>query len=231
MYILCNRMSHIRSLCSIQGAQHSVQGRIGRDKCHSYSAVTPISLRIGQCETSSDYGIVMKHVFKSRSRIISRKAVVEGMDGSSCGPETLSEEEQQEWLSCCARLTGMGMSSEDASKAMIRGFGWGSQAYWRQELVEAKPSLARVEHVLEYLGNRLGLEKDSDKVEVIKKFPEVLHIEESLMEENVTKLETSFFLKGKALGMSVKRKPRVLGATTDCQGDCAGDCTRCFAQF
>jgi hypothetical protein len=224
-------MSHIGSLCSFQCAQHNVQGWFGKDKSRSCSAITPVFSCIRHCETRNDYGIVIKNTFRSRSGIISRKAVVEGMDESSCGPEALSEEEQQEWFSCCARLMDIGMSSEDASKAMIRGFGWGSQAYWRQELVEAKPSLARVEHVLEYLGSRLGLEKDSDKVEVIKKFPEVLHVEESLMEENVTKLETSFFLKGKALGMSLKRKPRVLGATTDCQGDCAGDCTRCFAQF
>lgn len=147
------------------------------------------------------------------------------------GPDGLSPADLPTWIACREKLVNVGMSVEDAEKAMVRGFGWGSQAYWRQELVQESPSVEAIESVLEYLNDRIGLEKDSDKAEVIQKFPELLQVKQSLMEENVTKLEKNFFLKGKALAMSLKRKPRVLGATTDCEGDCAGDCTRCFAQF
>lgn len=147
------------------------------------------------------------------------------------GPEGLSSSDLPIWAACRMKLINLGMSEDAAEKAMVRGFGWGSQAYWRQELVRESPSVEAIESVLEYLNDRIGLEKDSEKAEVIQKFPELIQVKQSLMEENVAKLEKNFFLKGKALAMSLKRKPRVLGATTDCAGDCAGDCSRCFAQF
>lgn len=152
-------------------------------------------------------------------------------DDQGLGPEGLSSADQATWTACREKLIKIGMNEEDAEKSMVRGFGWGSQAYWRQELVRASPSVEAIDSVLEYLSQRIGLEKNCEKAEVIQKFPEVLQVSQSLMEENVSKLEKNFFLKGKSLAMSLKRKPRVLGATTDCAGDCAGDCTRCFAQF
>lgn len=147
------------------------------------------------------------------------------------GPEGLSSADLPAWSDCRDKLVGLGMCEDVAERTLLRGFGWGSQAYWRQELVRASPSVEAVESILRFLESRVGLEKDSEKAEVIQKFPELLQIDQNLMEENVAKLEKNFFLKGKSLAMSLKRKPKVLGATTDCAGDCAGDCTRCFAQF
>lgn len=172
--------------------------------------------------------------------LISRKIYTRDAQKCSCqsnggtervGPIGLSSEDVSTWTACREKLVQMGMDPDDAEKCLIRGFGWGSQAYWRQELVRASPSLDALESLLGYLSHRIGLEQDSEKIEVIRKFPELLQVKESLMEENVAKLEKNFFLKGKSLAMSLKRKPQVLGATTDCQGDCAGECTRCFAQF
>lgn len=162
--------------------------------------------------------------------VVKRHSDLNG-ENQALGPEGLSPADVPTWVACREKLVNVGMSVDDAEKAMIRGFGWGSQAYWRQELVRESPSVEAIETVLAYLNDRIGLEKDSEKAEVIQKFPELLQVQQSLMEENVIKLENNFFLKGKALAMSLKRKPRVLGATTDCAGDCAGDCTRCFAQF
>jgi len=123
------------------------------------------------------------------------------------------------------------MTKESAEKVIVRGFGWGSQAYWRQELVREPPSVEAVTACLNYLTTNLGMDSNADKAKVLEKFPEVLKIDQALMEENIGKLEKNFFLKGKALTKSIARKPKVLGATTDCMGDCAGECTRCFAQF
>ncbi|KAI8110390.1 hypothetical protein M9435_002065 [Picochlorum sp. BPE23] len=150
---------------------------------------------------------------------------------SSCGPEGLSTQDVPAWSECIDILVDIGMTNDSAEKAMVRGFGWGSQAYWRQELVREPPSAQAVHACLEYLTISLGMDSNADKVKVLEKFPEVLKVDQTLMEENVGKLKKNYFLKGTALTKSIVRKPKVLGATTDCQGDCAGECTRCFAQF
>jgi hypothetical protein len=133
-----------------------------------------------------------------------------------------------DFASCVSTLEQLGLSSADADKAVRQAFGWGTQLYWRQELVQAAPDPEAVDRALEYMERRLHLETDADKAEVVKKFPEVLMLSSAVMEDNVGKLEDRFKIKGKMLANSLKRKPRVLGATTDCLGDCAGDCTRCW---
>lgn len=145
-------------------------------------------------------------------------------------PEDISGSDAEMWSQCCECLEKLGLTAEEANAAVKRGFGWGSQAYWRQERVKSSPSVDMIESALVHL-EAIGMDKDADKAEVVKKFPEVLCIDQDLMDTNIAKLEKSFFLKGKGLVMSLKRKPKVLGATVDCQGDCAGECTRCFAQF
>lgn len=145
-------------------------------------------------------------------------------------PEQMDSSDEEAWTACSTILEDLGMSDEDAGAALKRGFGWASQAYWRQEKVNESPSSEVITSALEFMES-IGLESNDEKVEVIKKFPEVLSVDVSLMKENVSKLEKSFFMKGKQLAVAVKRKPRVLGATVDCLGDCAGECTRCFAQF
>ena len=124
--------------------------------------------------------------------------------------------------SCLSMLLERGMDEAGATKAVKQAFGYGSQLYWRQEKVEAVVEMEVVERAVEYLEGTLGLSADG-VVEVAKKFPEALTIDQSLMEENVGKLTDRFKMKGAVLANSIKRKPKVLGATTDCAGDCAGD--------
>jgi len=124
--------------------------------------------------------------------------------------------------SCLSMLLERGMDESRATKAVKQAFGYGSQLYWRQEKVEAVVEVEIVERAIEYLEGTLGLSADG-VVEVAGKFPEALTIDQSLMEENVGKLTDRFKMKGAVLANSIKRKPKVLGATTDCAGDCAGD--------
>lgn len=97
-------------------------------------------------------------------------------------------------------------------------------------MIEQPPSLQSIQAAIEFL-NTLGIEKSEDHASLIVKFPEVLALDVSLMNDNVSQLKSRFFLKGTALANAIKRKPRVLGAVVDCEGNCAGYCTRCFAQF
>eukprot|EP00890_Picochlorum_soloecismus_P006773 jgi/Picsp_1/920/NSC_04405-R1_protein len=160
----------------------------------------------------------------------SQRRLALAYSSASAAPEQMDPADEEAWTACSNILEDLGMSGEDAAAALKRGFGWASQAYWRQEKVNESPSSEVIACALEFLES-IGLENNDDKVEVIKKFPEVLSVDARLMKENVSKLEKSFFMKGKQLAAAVKRKPRVLGATVDCLGDCAGECTRCFAQF
>ena len=121
-----------------------------------------------------------------------------------------------------SQLTALGMAEADAEKAIRQAFGYSSQLYWRQEKVAANPDPDAVTQALKFLDERLNLVGDNDKLEVVKKFPEVLTVDEALIEENVGKLTDRFKMNGTMLANSIKRKPRVLGATTDCEGDCAG---------
>eukprot|EP00889_Picochlorum_renovo_P004225 jgi/Picre1/31255/NNA_006609.t1 len=95
---------------------------------------------------------------------------------SSCGPEGLSTQDVPAWSECIDILVDIGMTKDSAEKAMVRGFGWGSQAYWRQELVREPPSAQAVHACLEYLTINLGMDSNADKVKVLEKFPEVLKL-------------------------------------------------------
>ena len=145
--------------------------------------------------------------------------------------DTIPEASMPAYETCVGLLTELGMADADAEKAILTAFGHGSQLYWRQEKVKEAPDPEVVARTLLVLEERLNLRTAEDKLEVIKKFPEVLTIDRALVEENLDKLTDRFKMKGTMLSNSIRRKPRVLGATTDCEGDCAGDCTRCFAQF
>lgn len=160
----------------------------------------------------------------------SRSGVAAAQATPSSFPADLTEEGQQGWRECSARLEALGMDAEKADAAVKRAFGWGSQVYWRKEKEPEVPSIEAVEAALALLAE-LTIVEEADQVATILKFPELLAVKREMAMGNVEKLQKNFFLKGKALGGAVKRKPRVLGSTIDCQGDCAGDCTRCFAQF
>ena len=66
---------------------------------------------------------------------------------------------------------------------------------------------------------------------VISDFPEFLGCEEDLLRKNVDYVQSTFFVKGKALVNTLKRKPQVLGNIVDCEGNCVGDCNRCWVRF
>lgn len=145
-------------------------------------------------------------------------------------PEQLCEEAALEWKACATRLEDLGLEPEKAHVALGKAFGWSGQAFWRQERVEDAPDFDQIASALEFLAT-LGINSDADVAAVIQKCPEVLGLDVALMQANVEKLKKAYFLKGTALAGAIKRKPRVLGSTVDCQGNCAGECTRCFAQF
>lgn len=134
------------------------------------------------------------------------------------------------WAECASRLEGLGLTPPQTETIMVKAFGWGSQAYWRHEKEGEAPALVQVDAVLAFLAS-LGIASEEDQAALVAKFPEVLGLEVGLMEENVAKLKSAFFLKGTALTGAIKRKPRALGVIIDCEGSCAGLCTRCFAQF
>lgn len=135
-----------------------------------------------------------------------------------------------EWNESIEKLMSLGMDESEAVKSLERAFGWSGQSYWRNEKVEQVPTKEKIEVVLDFLCN-IGIEDAKSHVTIIKKFPEILGLEAELMKSNVAKLQSAYFLKGKALANSIQRKPRVLGSIVDCEGSCQGYCTRCFAQF
>lgn len=144
--------------------------------------------------------------------------------------DELSEDEKRRWRECTAELMAIGLDEEEAERSISKAFGWSGQAYWRSEKVNQVPEQDQIGAVLAFLCS-LGIEDSSNQASMIKKFPELLGLDIKLMQSNVEKLRSAYFLKGKALSNSVQRKPRVLGSTVDCEGSCQGYCTRCFAQF
>ncbi len=134
------------------------------------------------------------------------------------------------WADCAARLETLGLEPAAAETALVKAFGWGSQVFWRHEKEGEAPALEQVEAVLAFLAS-IDIASEADQAALIGKFPEVLGLEVTLMEENVAKLQKAFFMKGAALTGTIKRKPRALGVIVDCEGSCQGLCTRCFAHF
>lgn len=142
----------------------------------------------------------------------------------------LPEATQTAWQECAVRLADLGLDAEETEKVLVKAFGWGSQAYWRKEKINETPDVDQVHEVLEFLSS-IGISSEADQIALITKFPEVLGLDVEIMQENVTKLQKAFFLKGPALTGTLKRKPRALGVIVDCEGSCQGMCTRCFAHF
>ena len=136
------------------------------------------------------------------------------------------------WAECSSFLTStFEFDAEEATKILVKAFGWGSQSYWRHERSSITPSLPQLTAVVEFLSSSVGITSPTDQAALLSKFPEVLGLEVELMQGNVDKLKTAFFLKGPALTATLKRKPRALGVVVDCEGTCQGLCTRCFAHF
>lgn len=216
----------MRVMTSLQtpGASANLVGGYGPSRYLSHQPRTRgSSERVAgceRCETNSN---------RFPSSILARRSLPIPLAAGT--RDTIPETSVAAYDSCVGLLTELGMAEADAEKAILTAFGHGSQLYWRQEKVKEAPEPEVVATTLVFLEERLNLEAAEDKLVVIKKFPELLTIDPALMEENLAKLTDRFNMKGTMLTNSIRRKPRVLGATTDCAGDCAGDCTRCFAQF
>lgn len=125
--------------------------------------------------------------------------------------------------------TRVGLAKTEADFVISEAFGWGSQAYWRQQKVKHPPNVEQVEQVLDLLC-RLGI-AESELGKVVGSFPQVLGCKLDLLENNVDLLRTKWFLKGRVLAGTIVRKPAVLGSTVDCEGSCIAECNRCWARF
>ena len=144
---------------------------------------------------------------------------VENNVSSSRGSPPVSDGDESgepsgaEWDTCCSKVVQeLGVDEEQAYKVIKQAFGWSTQAYWRGEKVKETPDIEKIESSLEFLST-IGIDGPGDRKTVVEKFPEVLSVDRELMIENVKKLEEKYFLKGKGLSMSVKRKPRVIPIT------------------
>ena len=51
------------------------------------------------------------------------------------------------------------------------------------------------------------------------------------LKANLALLEKQWRMTGAAAAGAVKRTPRILGNTVDCEGDCIGECDRCWVRF
>jgi hypothetical protein len=66
-------------------------------------------------------------------------------------------------LSACRRrqVAGLGFSEEEADKLLARAFGWGTQAFWRNERVDVVPSPAELQEAIGFV-RELGAAGTSD---------------------------------------------------------------------
>ena len=138
--------------------------------------------------------------------------------------DNLAPEAFSEWETCRNSLcVNFPYSVEEADAILIKAFAWGSKAYWREDKHQEIPNADRIESVVSFLQNEVGIHSQDDLSKLIKSFPEVLGLEPALMANNIDQLKNRFFLKGAALANAIKRKPRALGSITDCEGCCQGN--------
>ena len=188
-----------------------------------------------------------------RTRRGEERALLQGSRGprilagcaASAGPTTTEERE------CASRLTELteGLPEDESISALREAFG--RSKYWRGH-PPGEPSVDLVEGRIQVL---LDLGMSTEEVsKVISDFPEFLGCEEDLLRKNVDYVQSTFFVKGKALVNTLKRKPQVslssllffalasdlflafsssqvLGNIVDCEGNCVGDCNRCWVRF
>ncbi|GFR44614.1 hypothetical protein Agub_g5899 [Astrephomene gubernaculifera] len=169
---------------------------------------------------------------RARFAAIVAQSVVASGTTALLGRE-LSAEEATLWQSSCNTLAeALGASSEEAARLLARGFGWSSQAYWRQDKVQELPQPHQVAAVLSFLRCELPGVTGEEVGVVVRGCPELLACEvEGRLRENLGVLRTQWRLQGPTLTKAVVRQPRVLGYSVDCGGDCVGECNRCWARF
>mmetsp|Transcript_14135 Transcript_14135/g.35443 ORF Transcript_14135/g.35443 Transcript_14135/m.35443 type:complete len:208 (+) Transcript_14135:91-714(+) len=119
---------------------------------------------------------------------------------------------------------------EEASKLLVKAYGWGLQGYWRQSKVDEVPDASRMQETVQYLTEDVNMAA-ADVPALVKKFPEVLGLSQEIMQDNVSVLVKEWKMNADRVAATIKRKPQVLGNTLDCYGDCAGECNRCWVRF
>jgi len=145
----------------------------------------------------------------------------------------LSEAEKSQWNSARNVLTEkLSVSEEDADKALLRGFGWSSQIYWRKKREKEVPTVETIEKCLDFLSSDRLKMKPKEIVNVLKEFPEILGIDlEKRAKANLDYIEKNYKFSGPRLKNSLVENPAAFGFDVDCQGDCAGECGRCWLRF
>jgi len=133
------------------------------------------------------------------------------------------------------QLLSLGLSAEEADKALRKAHGWGGfQAYWRRSKEDEDPLEEQLVRTLAYLRTLLEPAPDVEGAlrALVTTFPECLGLGVEVMAENVAVLAKQYGIReGATLAGVLSRKPQVLGNTLDCSGDCAGECNRCWARF
>ncbi|KAK3266935.1 hypothetical protein CYMTET_24475 [Cymbomonas tetramitiformis] len=86
--------------------------------------------------------------------------------------EVLSDDDLSNFNQCISRVVELGCTEEEATTAVERAFGWGSQLYWRGSKKNEVPDLEAVEANVQYVKEQMG--KDSNFQKVLKGFPEFL---------------------------------------------------------
>ena len=127
--------------------------------------------------------------------------------------------------------TALAVPAADADALLARAHGWTPSPYLRSTLTDAVPDPAAVAAALAVLTDDLGLGAE-EAAAVVRAFPEALSRDaESQLKANLALLERQWRMTGAAAAGAVKRTPRILGNTVDCEGDCIGECDRCWVRF
>lgn len=144
--------------------------------------------------------------------------------------ERLSGEDAEQWAACLEEVKKVGYSDDEANALLERAFGWRTQTFWRGLKKEEVPKADSVAATLNFLRD-LGM-KDEDIQAAFKKFPEGLASDvEGRLKPNMQTLQKDYFIPEKKLLAAIKRQPKALGFSYDCEGSCEGECHRCWVRF
>ena len=136
------------------------------------------------------------------------------------------------------QLLSLGLSPEEADRALRRAHAWGVQSYWRKSKTNETPQPELMQERLAWLRERVAGEGGPEEAEaalrkLVQAFPEALGLDvQTVLAPSVALLAKSYGIAAPAtLAGVLARKPTVLGNTVDCSGDCVGECNRCWARF
>lgn len=147
----------------------------------------------------------------------------------------LTEAELTEWSAVASLLQSLSpeMTETAADTAVRRAFGWGTQKWWRGDVVREPPSVTPVLASLAFLRDELGLSDDEIAGRMLKRFPEIVRLPVERMRANVELMRTTYpvMRKETVLRVTVVEQPNALGFDVDCGGDCKSECAHCWVRF